>query len=159
MTVATHSKSQVVTHSGRWSRVGRQRGFSLVTAIFLIVVLAAMGAYLVTISGVQHSTVAMGIHGARAYQAARTGIEWGTYQALNTAPGTMCNTAPMQTSFSLTSGALNGFSLRVTCQYTPQQERSVTYNVYVITSVASYGTFGSLDFVSRTLQATVTNAP
>ncbi len=145
------------------SPVWRQGGFSLVTAIFLIVVLAAMGAYLVTISGVQHSTVAMGIQGARAYQAAQSGIEWAANRALDaSASAATCGNAPSTpttTNFTLTNGALNGFGLAVTCQYTQHQERATVYNVYVITSAASYGTFGTLDFVSRTLQATITDAP
>jgi hypothetical protein len=33
------------------------------------------------------------------------------------------------------------------------------YNVYVITSTATSGSFGEADYVSRTLQVTVTDAP
>lgn len=141
----------------------RQRGFSLVTAIFLVVVLAIMGTYLVLSSGVGHSTVAMGIQGARAYQAAQTGIEWAANRSLDAgATVATCGAAPstpITSNFALTSGALNGFNLSVTCQYTEHQERSVVHQVYEIRSFAWQGVFGSLDYVSRSLQAIITNAP
>lgn len=156
-------KFQVARCQGHHPSVQRQRGFSLVAAIFLIVVLAALGAYLVTIGSVQHTTVAFGIQGARAYQAAQTGIEWGTYRALDAgASAATCGAAPstpITSAFTLTNGALNQFRLTVTCQYTAHQERSTTYNVFVITSLAEFGAFGGLDYVSRTIRATVTGAP
>ena len=62
--------------------VKRHSGFSLVTAIFLLVILASLGAFIVTISGVQQTSSALDMQGSRAYQAARAGIEWGTYQVL-----------------------------------------------------------------------------
>ena len=59
-----------------------QAGFSLVSAIFLLVVLAALGAAMVNISTVHQASSALDVQGARAYQAARAGIEWGLYQQL-----------------------------------------------------------------------------
>lgn len=63
-----------------------QSGFAIVSAIFLLVVLAALGAFMVTFSGVQHVTQAQDIQGSRAYWAARSGIEWGVYQAVKAVP-------------------------------------------------------------------------
>ncbi|HEY6280567.1 MAG TPA: hypothetical protein VIW72_02070 [Burkholderiales bacterium] len=60
-----------------------QSGFLLVTAIFLLVILAALGAFILTISGTQQTGSALDVQGSRAYQAARAGIEWGSYQVLN----------------------------------------------------------------------------
>lgn len=57
----------------------RAPGFALPAAIFLMVVLAALGAFLVNISVQQHSGHAADVQGVRAYQAARAGIEWGLY--------------------------------------------------------------------------------
>ena len=61
-----------------------QRGFSLISAIFLLVVIAALGTFAVTISTTQHMGAAQDVMGARAYQAARAGIEWGAYRLLIT---------------------------------------------------------------------------
>lgn len=58
------------------------RGFSLVSAIFLLIVLAALGVAMVTISTTQHQSSSLDIEGVRAYQAAKAGIEWGVYQRL-----------------------------------------------------------------------------
>ena len=54
-------------------RPDRQRGFTVVTAIFLLVVLAALGGFIATISTTQHIGSALDVSGARAYQAARSG--------------------------------------------------------------------------------------
>ncbi len=60
-----------------------QRGFSLITAIFLIVVLAALGAYMVIFTGLQQTTLQADVLGVRAYYAARAGAEWAIYRALD----------------------------------------------------------------------------
>lgn len=65
----------------------RARGFALVLAVFLIVSLAAIGAYLLSVSNVQLETAVMDEQGARAYQAARAGVEWGAYQVLRNPGG------------------------------------------------------------------------
>ena len=57
-------------------RCSSMRGFSLVTAVFLLVVISALGAFAVTVSRSQQQSDVMDILGARAYQAAKTGIEW-----------------------------------------------------------------------------------
>ena len=59
-----------------------QHGFAIVSAIFLLVVLGTLGAFMVALSTVQHTTSTQDLQGTRAYQAARAGIEWGAYQVL-----------------------------------------------------------------------------
>lgn len=88
----------------------RERGFSLVTAIFLLVVLAALGVAMVTISSVQHQSTSLDVQGVRAYQAARAGMEWGLYQRLrnNSCNGSSTVAMPAGTS-------LSGFTVTVTC--------------------------------------------
>ena len=50
-----------------------QRGFSLISAIFLLVVIAALGTFAVTLSTSQQQSAALDVLGSRAYQAARAG--------------------------------------------------------------------------------------
>ncbi len=57
-------------------------GFALPSAIFLLVILAALGAFILTVSTTQHAGAALDVAGARAYQAARAGVEWGLFQSL-----------------------------------------------------------------------------
>lgn len=130
----------------------RQRGFALVAAIFLLVVLALLGIYIVKISGVQHQTVNVALLGARAFEAARTGIEWGAFQALDAAS---CTT----TTLNLTEDGLDGFDVDVTCTASTYSETGNTYNMYVIDVEARAGNYGTPDYVSRRMQAIVTDAP
>ena len=59
-------------HAGK--RAGRARGFALILAIFMIVTLAAVGVYLVTVSTGQVQAVAQDVNATRAYRAARAGL-------------------------------------------------------------------------------------
>ena len=141
----------------------KQRGFALVAAVFIVVVLALLGIMMVTIGGMQRATTSAAVQGARAYHAARAGVEWGIYQALNTVPGTMCGLNPVTVTtgpFSLSAAGLNGFSVTVLCTYTGHREGPApNYNVYVVTSTATSGNFGDVDYVSRRIQVTATSAP
>lgn len=99
------------------ARVGRaaQRGFTIVSAIFILVVLAGLGAAILTVSTSQHIGSAMDVQGAKAYQAARAGIEWGLYQRLRNGA---CAPAA---AFALPAAVdgLAGFTVTVTCAAFP----------------------------------------
>ena len=134
-----------------------ERGFALVAAIFIVVVLAMLGIMMVTIGGMERATASAAVQGARAFYAARSGIEWSIFQAMP--PTSSCAAS---TSFALAAPGLDGFNVNVQCALTPpgfqHRERGDTYNVYVITSTARSGNFGDADYVSRPLQVTVTDA-
>ena len=131
----------------------RQTGFSLITAIFLLTVVAALVVFMANIRVVQQTTLLYGVQGARAMQAARSGIEWGIYESLN-GPG-----CPGATTFTIPDAALSAFSVNVTCNETSHTEGATTITTYQLTSIASSGSFGSLDFVQRQIQATVSLDP
>ena len=101
--------------SDRELRLDRQDGVGLASAIFLLLVLGGLTVFLLNMSGLQHSSSALDLQGARAYQAARAGIEWGVYRALQ---DTSC--AP-QSSFAL-AGELSEFTVTVVCVPTPYTE-------------------------------------
>jgi len=130
---------------------GGQRGFALVVAIFLIVVLASLGVFIVRVSGVQHQTVNVALLGARAFEAAVAGMEWGAFQALDSAS---CTT----TTLNLTEGGLDGFDVDVTCSSSVHTEAGNAYNLYLIDVEARNGVYGTPDYVSRRMQARVTDA-
>lgn len=88
------------------------RGVGLVTAIFLLVVLAGLGVAMVTVFSTQQASAAMDELGARAYQAARAGVEWGLYQEFMEADN--CPAAPVTFGFP-NGGTLSGFTVTVTC--------------------------------------------
>lgn len=124
-------------------RLNNQAGFTLVQAVFILVVLALLGVAMMRLSGVQSSTSVFALQGARAYQAARSGLEWGAAQA---STGSSCNG----------TFAVAGFSVVVSCYSSSFVEgTAAAYPVYRFISVASYGTYGSPDFVQRTLESKV----
>lgn len=63
----------------------RQAGFTLAVGIFLLVILAALGAFVLSVSSSQHIGAAWDVLGVRAYHTARAGIEWGAYEAMRNA--------------------------------------------------------------------------
>jgi MSHA biogenesis protein MshP len=94
-------------------------GFTLVSALFILVVLAALGAALAKISQRQHLGSAAEIDAARAYQSARAGIEWGAFQVLrNPAPPAAAPACFGTTSFQ-PPGSIAGFTVTVSCARTP----------------------------------------
>jgi MSHA biogenesis protein MshP len=125
-----------------------QKGFSIVTAIFILLVLAVLAGFMVTMSGVQSRTTLWALQGARAYHAARSGLEWGGYQAVINGS---CNA-----STNLTVG---GFSVTLACQNQGVfTEGGQTYSVYQLTSLAEWGAYGTTDYISRQVTARVTGA-
>lgn len=97
------------------SQRAASQGFSLISAIFLLVVLAALGTAIVNVATVQHKSSAFDVQGARAYQSARAGIEWALYRTLMTVG--YCNgPAAVTDSFKLPTGTtLSEFTVTVTC--------------------------------------------
>ncbi len=77
------------------------RGFAIVSAIFILVVLAALGAFVVSVSVTQNVTFAQDVQSARAYQAARAGIEAGIAKWLSTSPSLAANCASTGAPVSL----------------------------------------------------------
>jgi len=89
----------------------RSAGVGLITAIFLLVVLAGLGVAMVTVFTSQQQSSSLDVQGARAYQAARAGVEWGLFQQLRNGS---CVPA---TTFALPAGSLlAGFTVTVTCK-------------------------------------------
>ncbi|MFJ7566548.1 agglutinin biogenesis protein MshP [Herminiimonas sp. NPDC097707] len=135
----------------------KMRGFSLVSAIFLLVVLAALGVAMVTISTVQHQSSALDVQGTRAYHAARAGMEWGVYQKLQVPA--YC-TGGVVNSIALPAGtSLASFTVTVVC--TPDSGLGLNINGAVIQATACNIPAGgacpnvapnSSDYVQRVVQ-------
>ena len=128
----------------------RVRGFAIVSAIFIVVVLAALGAFIVNVSTTQQIGSGLDVQGVRAYQAARSGIEWGIYRVQSTAaynfsygpgPGPVGTALPNSracpaspASFVPVAPTLSGFTLTVTCAATLDPGGGPT--IYIITATA-----------------------
>jgi len=127
-------------------------GFALVPALFLLVVVAGLAAAAIRIGAGEQQTATMALQQARALAAANSGVEWAAFRAqpLN---GGFCAAS---TTLNLTEGALNGFSVVVTCSSTPFAGGAA--HSYVISSTATTGTYGQPSYVSRVVSATFTDA-
>ncbi len=130
----------------------RARGFATGTVIAILVMLAVFGTALVTTIVTQSGGAGLDIQAARAYQAARAGLEFGMYQALR---ASSCGT----TSINLT-GNLAGFRVTVACSSNTHTEGSAATVMYDITATgcnhttACPGAVGP-NYVERQLRATV----
>ena len=142
-----------------WPRL--QCGFSLVSAIFLLVVIAALGAFALTISTAQQKSAALDVLGSRAYQASRAGIEWGVYQVLQNSAAAFastCQTAGTNSQVlpaGTLGGTLAGFSVSVGCDATSTGEATTTIWLYSISSTATQGTPGAIGYVERKMTVTI----
>lgn len=135
------------------------------TAVFLVVVLALLGVFIISVTGLQQSSQLVDLQGVRAYQAARAGIEWAAFQVLdpnntlNPVPPGTCATLPACPAASTTlptlAGSLSAFTVTVTCAATATTEGNRDIRVFAITSTATAGTVGTTGYVNRQLQATM----
>ena len=107
----------------------RQRGFALVSGIFLITILFLLSAYLIGFRVHQDSSLMLDALGTRAYAAARSATEWGAYNSLRN--GTCA------ASTALTFGAtLAGYAATVTCSRSTYDEGGATVTVDTIVAIA-----------------------
>lgn len=137
-----------------------QRGFSLVSAIFLLVVLAVLGGAMVTFSTTQNQTQAMDAMGSRAYEAANAGIEWAAYN-IATSPGVAKAAAPVFVPGTGTAlgGKLAPFTVNVGYTAVAHSDAAIVGAVvgnmwtYDIAASAVYGVPGTPDYVERVVNA------
>jgi len=123
-----------------------KKGFTIVQAVFVLVVLGMLGAYMVTMSTVQQAASSQALLQARAYQAARAGIEWGIVKALGGESGDSFSVAGTGCDVVVTITGDPG---------NPYREGPDSINIYHIESAATHASPGSPDYVSRTLEVTI----
>jgi MSHA biogenesis protein MshP len=122
-----------------------QLGFAAIAAVFIVVVLAAFGAFMLTFSSAGQLASAEDVQGARAYWAAQAGIEWG----LASTTATACPASP-------TVLTLETFTVTVTCGVQTYIETGVDRNIFRISSVAaSAGNAGDVGYVERSASASI----
>ena len=129
----------------------RERGFSIITAIFLLVVLSLLGVFIVSVTGLQQSSLQLDVQGVRAYQAARAGIEWGAWQVLdpnNTINAASCTAPPPDMPVcpgavgttdlpaGTLAGSLSPFTVTVECTRTTTTEGNRNIWVYQLVATA-----------------------
>ena len=115
--------------------IRKQRGVGIVTAIFLLVVLAALGVAMASVFSAQQTSSALDITGTRAYLAARAGAEWGIYRQR------IDNSCVLSSTFAMPAGTtLSEFTVTVTC--TPLTEHGITRYRVISTACNQPGASG-----------------
>ena len=128
----------------------QQQGFALVAAIILVVILAALSAFVASMVGGQSANQQLERMTRVTDLAARAGLEWGAYQVMRSAtpppsPSLPCPaSSPPVTSLTL-PGSLGAVTVTVTC--TTPVLGSTTYQITAIAK--SGGVPGSPDYVER----------
>jgi len=116
-----------------------QRGFSLISGIFLLVVIAALGTFAVTLSTTQNQSQAQDVLGSRAYQAARAGIEWAAFnvnQQIASAPAAWNGCTQGATPLGTLNGNLSVYTVTVNCSAASFVEGTSWIWIYDVSAVA-----------------------
>lgn len=120
----------------------KHRGFALIAALFVLVVLAALGAFAVRINMTQQHDADLELQQLRAEAALNSGVE---YAATRLLAGTTCGTL-MTESFNV-----GGYTVTfLPCGNVPYVVNTVPVNIYTVTVTSSRGVYGTPEFVSRT---------
>lgn len=141
-------------------------GFALMAAIFILVTLASISVYLLTISAGQLAAGTQDEQASRAYQAARAGIDWGAFQLLRNSAGvfaTACSGGATSQTLSLgpiggPAGAISYWSEVACTRIASQTEGGLPVTVYRLTVTGcNRSACGAADatYVERQLQLTV----
>ena len=142
----------------------RERGSMLLVVVFFLVVGGALAAGVLGATRAQFEEVALDARALRAYWAARSALEWGTFQVIDPDNGQGLAADQLPACFAsprvLTlPGDMAAFSVSVSCSRSPasgsHEEGQNRVVVYVLTATASAGAAGAADRVERRVQSTL----
>ena len=124
----------------------RQSGFALVGAIFLLVIVAALGAFAVNTTMSQRYTSDLQLLAARAQLAAEAGVQVAARRLQATR-----NCATLSQPFNVAGGF--SVSYGASCSRTSVAVGAATVDIFAVTVTATttQAAYGSPDFASRTL--------
>ncbi len=129
----------------------QQPGFAAIAAVFLVVGLAALAAFMVSFSNTQQLTSAQDVQGSRAYWAARGGLEWGVTNVFNAS-----------SCAATTTLTIDNFTVTVTCTaatYATDTGKNVGVppTIYQLnaTAIPVGATPGSVGYIERSVSTSV----
>jgi MSHA biogenesis protein MshP len=122
----------------------QQRGFGMIAAVVILVILSSLAAAIVSFSSGQQIASAQDLMASKSWQAAKAGNEWGLFFALKTmswpTSAATCDAAAVSETLDLTADT--GFRVKVSCQSILRNEGETTpgvaktVRIYTITAVA-----------------------
>lgn len=120
-----------------------QRGFALIGALFVLVVLAALGAFAVRINMTQQYDAELELQELRAQAALNAGIEYAAARLLASGANNCANLAPLP-------NLVGGFNVTFDgCNYVQESIDAAPVNIHTVNLVSSRGAYGAPDFVLR----------
>lgn len=123
-------------------------GFAAISAIFLIVVLAALGGFMLAFSNTQQLNSAQDLQGSKAYWAARGGLEWAISSVRSSSFA--CPAA------GVAPASIDGFTITTTCTRKTYTEGGITIVIFSLESKAnSNAAIGSAGYVERSVTASI----
>jgi MSHA biogenesis protein MshP len=138
----------------------RRRGFVLPSALFLLVVLAGLAAWLTSVTRAGQAQAVLELEGERAYQAAQQGLEAGIYEARVLG---VCGNRNLALA-----GQLSRFTASIGCTEYAANESGTDFRLYRIAVVACNEpaagacpnpAAASAEYVERHLAATAEGGP
>ena len=122
------------------------RGFTLISALFVLVVVSSLGVYLVNLSSGQHLSTALSVRSAQALFAAHSGMDWVIYRL---SQGDNCAALPASLN-------IDAYTVDIdSCSVSTLNEGGASYSVFAITVTSQIGTYGDSGFVSRQIDAVI----
>lgn len=122
----------------------QQRGFGMIAAVVVLVILSSLAAAIVSFSSGQQIASAQDLMASKSWQAAKAGNEWGLFFALKTmtwpTSAATCDAAAVSETLDLSADT--GFRVMVSCQSILRNEGETTpgvaktVRIYTITAVA-----------------------
>lgn len=123
----------------------RAGGFTLVTTLFLLVVVAGLAAHLVNLSVAHHHASALHLDTLRGRIAALGGLKWVAYHVVNVSNS--CPTVPSVL-------AVEGFDATLSsCSAIDVTQGGVGYRRVNVVVTAQRGSFGDADYVNLAIRA------
>ncbi|HEU4603693.1 MAG TPA: hypothetical protein VFS24_17090 [Steroidobacteraceae bacterium] len=133
----------------------RQRGAALIVAVFMLVVVAVLGAFAINIGSNQQQSGTLALTQARAYSAAYSAVEYGSY-LVRTGGSPSCPNALMPVPIPGAATAMNNYVVRWRCTFVTTIGVGT---VFTVTGIATYGAYGSPDYVQRAVMRRVSDIP
>lgn len=124
-------------------KIKTQTGVSIVTAIFLVVVLALMGAGMVSILTTSKQSISQEYTSAKAYMAAHTCLQWGMYQTVFATPN-----GSYTTNFTDPNSSL----FKTSCSTTINNTTADGLTFFNINTTANFGGTTDPEFSQRQMR-------
>ena len=126
----------------------KQSGFSLMAAVFLLLLLSILAIVLLSTVSARARTTALNLDASRAFYAAQSGIDIAAANAVIGGCGSVPATLTIET-----------FAVNLTCASTAVNEAGNNYQIFQLVATAAKGSMAQSTFVSRRLRVSLSEVP